>query len=64
MLRTGPRVVGCTQAMEVLHIYAELAAARDPVEESYPGIGAQLRACGRCGEDCEGLLTTLGDDAC
>ena len=30
--------------MEVLPIYAGLAAAGDPVEESYPGIGARLRA--------------------
>ena len=26
-LRTDPRDVGCTQAMEMLHIYAELIAA-------------------------------------
>jgi hypothetical protein len=37
--------------MEMLHIYAELAAAADPVEERYPGIAAHLRACGPCGED-------------
>jgi hypothetical protein len=63
LLRTDPRDVGCAQAMEVLPIYAQLAAAGDPVEESYPGIDAHLRACGPCGEDCEGLLTALGDDA-
>jgi hypothetical protein len=37
--------------MEMLHIYAELAAAGDPVEERYRGIGVHLRACGPCGED-------------
>ena len=26
-LRTDPRDVGCAQAMELLHVYAELAAA-------------------------------------
>ena len=49
--------------MEVLHIYAELAAPETLWKESYPGIGAHLRACGPCGEDFEGLLTVLGDDA-
>ena len=61
-LRTDPRDVGCAQAMEMLHIYAELAAAGDPVEERYPGIAAHLRACGPCGEDFEGLLTALRDE--
>src|ERR1700746_848418 len=45
-LRTDPRDVGCAQAMEMLHIYAELAAAGGPVEQQYPGIAAHLRACG------------------
>jgi len=58
-LRTDPRDVGCAEAMEMLHIYAELAAAGDPVEERYPGIAAHLRACGPCGEDFEGLLAAL-----
>jgi hypothetical protein len=62
-LRTDPRDVGCAKAMEMLHIYAELAAAGGPAEERYPGIGAHLRACGPCGEDFDGLLTALGDDA-
>jgi hypothetical protein len=58
-LRTDPRDVGCAQAMEMLHIYAELAAGCGPAEERYPGIAAHLRACGPCGEDFEGLLTAL-----
>lgn len=62
-LRTDPRDVGCAQAMEMLHIYAELAAAGEPVEERYPGIAVHLHACGPCGEDFEGLLATLHDEA-
>ena len=55
-LRTDPRDVGCAQAMEMLHVYAELVAAGAPAEQRYPGIAAHLRACGPCGEDFEGLL--------
>ena len=62
-LRTDPRDVGCDQAMEMLHVSAELAAAGDPVEESYPGIAAHLRACGPCGDDFDGLLAALRDQA-
>jgi hypothetical protein len=62
-LRTDPRDVGCAQAMEVLHICAELAAAGDAVEERHPGVVAHLRACGPCGEDFEGLLAALRDEA-
>ena len=43
-LRTDPRDVGCAQAMEMLHIYAELAAAGRPVEQRYP---ASPRTCVR-----------------
>ncbi len=31
-LRTDPRDVGCAQAMEMLHVYAELVAAGGPAE--------------------------------
>jgi len=58
-MRTDPRDVGCGEAMEMLHIYTELAAAGPPVEERYPGVAAHLRACGPCGEDFEGLLAAL-----
>ena len=61
-LRTDPRDVGCGQAMEMLHAYAELAAAGAPVEERYPGVAAHLRACGPCGEDFEGLLAAVRDE--
>ena len=62
-LRTDPRDVGCGQALEMLHIYAELTAAGAPVEERDPGIAAHLRACGPCSEDLEGLLAALRDEA-
>ena len=58
-LRTDPQDVGCAQAMDMLHIYAELVAAGEPADERYPGIAAHLRACGPCGEDFEGLLAAL-----
>src|SRR5262249_44127427 len=62
-LRTDPRDVGCAPAMEMLHIYADLGAAGDPGEERCPGIAAHLRACGPCGEDFDGLLAALRDQA-
>ena len=62
-LRTDPRDVGCAQAMEMLHIYAELTAAGAPAEQRYPGIAAHLRACGPCGEDFEALLAAVRDEA-
>ena len=58
-LQTDPRDVGCEQAMEMLHIYAELVAAGAPAEQRYPGIAAHLRSCGPCEEDFEGLLATI-----
>jgi hypothetical protein len=60
-LRTDPRDVGCEQAMEMLHIYAELAAAGEQVEQRYAGVAAHLQACGPCGEDFEGLLAAIRD---
>jgi len=62
-LRTDPRDVGCEQAMEMLHVYAELMASGEPAEERYPGIAAHLRACGPCGEDFEGLLAAIRGEA-
>jgi hypothetical protein len=61
--RTDPRDVGCAQAMQMLHVYAELLAAGALAEQRYPGIAAHLRACGPCGEDFEGLLAALRDEA-
>jgi hypothetical protein len=62
-LRTDPRDVGCAEAMGLLHVYVDLVAAGEPVEQRYPGIAAHLRACGPCGEDFEALLTAVRDDA-
>jgi hypothetical protein len=61
-LRTDPRDVGCAEAMEMLHVYAELVAADEPAEQRYPGVAAHLQACGPCGEDFGGLLATLRDE--
>jgi hypothetical protein len=58
-LQTDPRDVGCGEAMELLHVYAELAAADAGAAERYPGIAVHLRACGPCSEDFDGLLATL-----
>jgi len=58
-LRTDPRDVGCAQAMDMLHVYADLAAAGEPAEQRYPGIAAHLRACGPCGVDFDGLLAAI-----
>jgi hypothetical protein len=62
-LQTDPRDVGCDQAMEMLHIYAELVAEGAPAEPPHPGIAAHLSACGPCGEDFEGLLAALREVA-
>ena len=43
-LLTDPRDVGCEEAMEILHVYAELVAADAAAEERYPGIAAHLEA--------------------
>jgi hypothetical protein len=59
-LQTDPTDVGCEQAMEMLHIYAELVVAGAPAEQRYPGIVSHLRSCGPCGEDFEGLLAAIG----
>ena len=62
-LQTDPRDVGCAQAMATLHVYAELVAAGEPAGQRYPGIAAHLHACGPCGEDFDGLLAALRDEA-
>lgn len=59
-LRTDPQDVGCGEAMEILHVYAELITA-DPAaaERSYPGVAAHLKACDPCATDLAGLLELL-----
>jgi hypothetical protein len=62
-LQTDPHDVGCAQAMEMLHIYAELVAAGGPAGARYPGIAAHLLACGPCGDDFDGLLAAIRGEA-
>jgi hypothetical protein len=59
-LRTDPRDVGCGEAAELLHVYADLHVT-DPDEAArrYPGVLAHLRACGPCRTDFEGLIALL-----
>jgi hypothetical protein len=62
-LQTDPRDAGCDKAMELLHVYAEIAAADAGVaEQRYPEVAAHLRACGPCAQDLEGLLAAIGTD--
>src|ERR1700750_2190780 len=61
-LRPDPRDGECTQATEMLHVYAELVAAGEPAGKLYPGIAAHLQACGPCGEDFDGLLAGPRDE--
>ena len=61
-LRTDPRDVGCDEAMAVLHIYADLAAAGEDPAGRYPGVAAHLAACGPCAEDLTGLLAAVASD--
>jgi hypothetical protein len=61
-LATDPRDVGCEEAMEILHVYAEAATSGRKPEELYPGVAAHLRACGPCAEDLHGLLSALEED--
>jgi hypothetical protein len=60
LLRTDPQDIGCGEAMELLHVYAELHIT-DPDETArrYPGVLAHLRACGPCTTDFEGLIALL-----
>jgi hypothetical protein len=62
-LTTDPRDVGCSEAMELLHLYVELAAADASAAENYPGIAAHLHACGPCSEDYDGLLAAVRGSA-
>lgn len=62
LLHADPQDVGCAEAMDVLHIYVELAAT-DATEahRRYPGVAAHLLACGPCEQDFEGLLRAVHD---
>jgi hypothetical protein len=58
-LRTDPRDVGCTEAMQMLHVYAELVASGATAEQRYP---ASRRTCGRAARaerNSRGLLAAI-----
>lgn len=61
-LATDPRDVGCEQAIELLHVYAELIvddATGEEASRRYPGVAAHLAACGPCAQDLQGLLAAI-----
>jgi hypothetical protein len=61
-LRTDPADVGCGEAMDLLHAYADLYVTdREAAARRYPGILVHLRGCGPCSTDFEGLLARLAD---
>ncbi len=62
--KTDPRDLGCDHAIELLDVYAELAAA-DPAtaEQRFPEVAVHLRACGPCAEDLHALLDVIRTDA-
>ena len=61
-LATDARDVGCEQAMQILHVYVELALI-DPTLAAlrYPGVAAHLAACGPCDDDYQGLLAAAAE---
>jgi hypothetical protein len=62
-LRTDPRDAGCDTAMDLLHVYAELATDDPPAaQRRYPEVAAHLRSCGPCVEDLDGLLAAIRAD--
>ena len=60
-MRTDPRDVGCDEAWEVIHVYAELVVAGADPEQQFPGVTAHLSSCGPCDDDFLGLLQALRD---
>jgi hypothetical protein len=58
-LQTDPRDVGCDQAMEVLHIYAERTSRGEATSPYYQGVIAHLRSCPPCSDDFRGLMAAL-----
>ena len=64
LLSPDPVDSGCQRAMELLDVYAELAA-RDPAAATarHPDVTAHLASCGPCAEDLDGLLALIVDEA-
>ncbi|HZE01503.1 MAG TPA: hypothetical protein VE155_07035 [Pseudonocardiaceae bacterium] len=61
-LDTDPRDAGCAQALEMLHVYAELVANDADAASIYPQVAAHLLACGPCAEDLVGLLAAVREN--
>lgn len=59
LLATDPRDVGCAETFELIHRYAQIAAAGGDPEESMPGITIHLATCGPCAEDYLALLAAI-----
>jgi hypothetical protein len=58
-LDTDPADVGCEQAMDLLHVYADRLATGVDAASQYRGVAAHFAACGPCGEDFRGLLAAI-----
>ena len=61
-LDTDPQDAGCKEAMEMLHVYAELVANDTDAASLYPRVAAHLAACGPCAEDLAGLLAAIREN--
>lgn len=64
-LATDARDVGCDQALQILHVYAELVHEQSAAvaADRYPGVAVHLAACGPCEEDFHGLLSAIAGDS-
>src|SRR3954447_8770800 len=58
-LTTDPKDIGCGEAMEVLHAYADMVAADEAAQERFPEVAAHLQACGPCTEDLDALVEAV-----
>jgi hypothetical protein len=61
-LATDPADVGCTEALRLLDVYADLLAVGEDPEARHPGLAVHFRECGPCAEDLAGLLASLRAD--
>ncbi len=61
-LDTDPQDAGCAEAMEMLHVYADLLATDADAASLYPRVAAHLDACGPCAEDLTGLLAVVREN--
>lgn len=60
LLSTDPRDAGCDQAIELLHVYAELVAEDATAARAhYPDVAAHIDSCGPCADDLAGLLQAI-----